>query len=94
MFFFTADAWLTINVGDVNDNIPEFPQPSYEFTVPEAIPVGGSVVALTAVDEDILDNGKLTYLITSGDDNNKFYMDSIFVAGTGVVKINEVRKII
>ena len=85
------DQWITINIEDRNDNPPVFPSPTFTLYVPEAMDVGSSVMALTAEDADIEDNAKLTYTITSGNPDNHFYMDSIFVAGTGVVKINIVR---
>ena len=88
--YLAADEWLTIIITDDNDHPPIFPVASYELTIPEAMPPGSSVMALTAEDEDIGDNAKLDYTITVGDPNNNFYMDSIYVAGTGVVKIENV----
>jgi protocadherin gamma subfamily A len=75
----------------MNDHAPEFPATSYVLSIPENQPRGTSVFALTAADEDIGENAKLYYQITNGDSaGDKFYMDSIFVAGTGVIKIKEV----
>ena len=87
---FSAEGWLTIRITDDNDQAPEFAARSYEFTVPRDLPVGSSVATLTARDEDIGDNAKLTYTIMQGDDDDKFYMDSIYAAGSGVLKINKV----
>ena len=58
--------------------------------MPEEIPIDGSVYWVKAEDEDIGVNAQLTYSILPGLDGNYFYMDSIFPAGTGVVKIQEV----
>lgn len=75
---------------DANDHPPVFEFPSYEFDMPEMIPVDGSVNYVRALDNDTGDNAKLTFEVTPGQDSNYFYMDSIFVGKTGAIKINEV----
>ena len=46
---------------------------------------------LSAEDDDIGENAKLTFTISStGGDSDYFYLDSIYVSNAGVVKINQV----
>ena len=84
----TAEA--VIEVADVNDNPPQLSHNSYTVTVPELMPIGSSVVTLPAIDGDIGANARLTYTILNRGHSNFFYVDSIFAAGTGVVRIKEV----
>lgn len=51
----TTRALVTVDVLDVNDNAPSFPQDSYTAVIPENAPKGVSVVNITASD---LDEGK------------------------------------
>ena len=62
---------------------------SYTVDIPEEMPVGMAVTVVTALDEDIGKNAELTYTIMPGSGDN-FYMDSIFVTGTGVIRIKKV----
>ncbi|ESO87163.1 hypothetical protein LOTGIDRAFT_107411, partial [Lottia gigantea] len=48
----TATATVTINVQDINDNIPVFVQTFFEGSVPENEAIGTSVLTVTAVDAD------------------------------------------
>lgn len=52
---------------DENDNAPELVDPLFELTRPENIPVGTTLITLTATDPDFEENGTLSYSITSGD---------------------------
>uniref|UniRef100_A0A8D2NY64 Cadherin domain-containing protein n=1 Tax=Zosterops lateralis melanops TaxID=1220523 RepID=A0A8D2NY64_ZOSLA len=54
-----------INEHDANDHTPEFQQLSYSSFVNESVPVGSSVLAVSAVDEDRGENGYITYSIAS-----------------------------
>ncbi|VVD04616.1 unnamed protein product [Leptidea sinapis] len=61
-----------INVIDLNDNAPIFDPMSFSNEIMEDVPVGTSVVTISATDLDSGWNGKLTYSITSGDEDNDF----------------------
>lgn len=87
--FSAEEQTIWIRVGDLNDHPTVFPATSYDFEMAEAQPIGASVAILTATDEDIGENAQHTYTV-SGTDAAHFYMDSIFVAQAGVVKINQV----
>lgn len=79
-------------VEDANDNPPIFAAPKrYNATIPENMEIGSSVLVVLATDADVgIKNTQLTYTVNSGADANYFYADSIFTAGTGVIKIKQV----
>ncbi|XP_030648083.1 protocadherin Fat 3 [Chanos chanos] len=54
---------LTVNIEDVNDNSPRFPQESYTVLVPENTAIGTEVIRLTATDGDLGQNGEVYYTI-------------------------------
>lgn len=58
-------ARVTVRLEDANDHTPEFQQLSYSSFVNESVPVGSSVLAVSAVDEDRGENGYITYTIAS-----------------------------
>lgn len=56
---------VRVTIEDANDNTPTFAQSSYEIFVNESVPVGTSVLTVSAVDEDLGENGYITYSISS-----------------------------
>ena len=50
---------VLINVQDINDNAPVFPNDTYYVTVPEDMAVGRSVITVTAQDSDEGANGEV-----------------------------------
>ncbi len=58
---------LSIEVSDVNDNKPEFPQNPLELFLFENNPPGASVFSVSALDKDIHDNAVISYHIIRGD---------------------------
>ncbi|XP_059250216.1 protocadherin-23 [Mustela nigripes] len=54
---------LTVRVVDVNDNPPVFSQDSYQVTVPESVPLGYSVLTVSAT--DLESNENISYRILS-----------------------------
>ena len=89
LFSFAVNQTLSITISDTNDHRPEFVETSITIDIPEEMPVGMAVTVVTAVDKDIGKNAELTYTILTGG-RDHFYMDSIFVTGTGVVRIKKV----
>ncbi|KAG6455040.1 hypothetical protein O3G_MSEX009016 [Manduca sexta] len=61
-----------INVIDLNDNTPIFDPMSFSNEIQEDAAIGSSVVTISATDLDSGLNGKVTYKITSGDENQDF----------------------
>ncbi|XP_061923837.1 protocadherin Fat 3a isoform X4 [Entelurus aequoreus] len=56
---------VQVSIVDANDNTPTFSQSSYEVFVNESVPVGTTVLTLSAKDIDEGENGYITYSISS-----------------------------
>ncbi|NXF75784.1 PCDGD protein, partial [Sclerurus mexicanus] len=57
----TGTARIRVTVLDANDNAPVFSQAEYTVRVPEDVPVGSTLVTVTATDPDEGLNGKVKY---------------------------------
>ncbi|XP_001607435.2 cadherin-23 [Nasonia vitripennis] len=69
----TARALVTVDVLDVNDNAPMFPQDSYTAVIPENAPTGISVVNITASDPDEGPGGVIIFdIIDEGEASGLF----------------------
>uniref|UniRef100_A0A3P8V5H9 Si:dkey-262j3.7 n=1 Tax=Cynoglossus semilaevis TaxID=244447 RepID=A0A3P8V5H9_CYNSE len=78
---------ITVNVQDVNDNIPVFDKPLYKAIVPENTPLGASVILINARDLDEGPNGEVEYSFINHDNDNvlsKFAINPI----TGEITVN------
>lgn len=60
-----ANARVIVDVTDENDNVPIFTLPSYQASLPENVPIGTSVLSITAIDVDQDNNGFVTYAIAN-----------------------------
>ncbi|XP_050984502.1 cadherin-7a [Labeo rohita] len=58
---------VTVMLTDVNDNPPRFSRKSYQFAVPESLPVASVVAKIKALDSDIGPNAEMDYRIIEGD---------------------------
>ncbi|XP_064628041.1 protocadherin Fat 4-like [Lineus longissimus] len=76
-----ATTTVRILVKDVNDNNPQFPTQQYNKTVAENIGPGFEIIQVKATDLDRVDEGKLKYGITSGNDKGLFVLND----KTGVI---------
>uniref|UniRef100_A0A3Q2XS24 FAT atypical cadherin 3a n=1 Tax=Hippocampus comes TaxID=109280 RepID=A0A3Q2XS24_HIPCM len=56
---------MQISIEDANDNTPTFTQSFYKAFVNESVPVGTTVLTVSAVDVDKGENGYITYSISS-----------------------------
>ena len=82
-----SEVSVTIQVLDLNDNVPTFHVPTAgQVRVPENSIVGTEFYNLTAVDKDSDANGRITYSIIGGDGKGLFVIDSV----TGLLKTNEI----
>lgn len=69
---------INITVQDVNDNIPEFSQSSYNETMPENMELMVPIMKVKATDADVGENGDISYQFSSRVSNKfrqKFYID-------------------
>ncbi|KAM7179003.1 protocadherin Fat 3 isoform 4-T5 [Macrochelys suwanniensis] len=58
-------AQVIVRLEDANDHTPEFTQPLYSSFINESVPVGTSVLSVSAFDKDRGENGYITYSIAS-----------------------------
>ncbi|XP_038626841.1 protocadherin alpha-C2-like isoform X1 [Tachyglossus aculeatus] len=63
----TSRRTVRVDVSDVNDNPPRFPQAVYSVYVPENNPPGGLLGTLKATDPDARENAEVTYSLLGGD---------------------------
>ncbi|KAM7007636.1 protocadherin gamma-A10-like isoform 7-T7 [Passerculus sandwichensis] len=74
----TGTARIRVTVVDANDNAPVFSQAEYTVRVPEDVPVGSTLVTVTATDADEGLNGHVKYSLKKVSDmaSNIFHLDS------------------
>uniref|UniRef100_A0A8C2JQ89 FAT atypical cadherin 1b n=1 Tax=Cyprinus carpio TaxID=7962 RepID=A0A8C2JQ89_CYPCA len=60
-----AVAKVIISVSDVNNNAPVFQKSNYEASIAEHMPIGTSVLTVSATDKDDGENGYVTYSIVN-----------------------------
>jgi len=72
----TGTAQLTINVVDVNDNVPHFHHASYDVTVSEDVAPGTTLLHVTADDPDVGLNGRVIYEMASPLSSRLFTVDN------------------
>lgn len=66
-------AKVTIEIVDLNDNLPEFEQEHYNISIVENLPNGFSVLQVIAYDRDQGENGEFNYELD--DESGAFYID-------------------
>ncbi|XP_028816714.1 protocadherin alpha-3-like [Denticeps clupeoides] len=72
---------ITLDVSDVNDNAPIFPEGAVNIYVKENSPAGTRLKTVTATDADIRENSRITYSFISGSNDPPL---------SAMVKINSV----
>ncbi|NXF13528.1 PCDGA protein, partial [Smithornis capensis] len=74
----TGTARIRVTVLDANDNSPVFSQAEYTVRVPEDVPVGSTLITITATDSDEWLNGHVKYWIEKATDMalDSFHLDS------------------
>uniref|UniRef100_A0A3B4B6A2 Cadherin domain-containing protein n=1 Tax=Periophthalmus magnuspinnatus TaxID=409849 RepID=A0A3B4B6A2_9GOBI len=73
---------VTITLNNINDNVPLFERIDCNTTIPIDLPIGHTIVQLSAIDLDELE--ELKYVIESGNEHDMFTTDSL-----GVIKLNK-----
>ena len=73
---------VVITVLDVNEK-PYFSPQTYSINVTEALPVGSSILSVTAKDKDSTANSVLNYNLISGDSTNRFEINTL----TGLISL-------
>ncbi|XP_057205827.1 protocadherin Fat 1 isoform X2 [Triplophysa rosa] len=79
-----ATTKVVVNVSDTNNNAPKFQQSNYEASIDEHVPIGTSILTVSASDGDDGENGYVTYSIVNVN-KQPFVMDYF----TGVIRTAE-----
>jgi hypothetical protein len=72
----TTNTTVSVTLLDVNDNAPAFSEAIYSFDLAEDTPIGTTVGSVYARDDDLDDNGKVTYEMVSDWGSDVFQLDS------------------
>ncbi|XP_063239987.1 LOW QUALITY PROTEIN: fat-like cadherin-related tumor suppressor homolog [Bacillus rossius redtenbacheri] len=81
----TAHVW--VSVLDMNDNPPQFEQPSYTCFLSEQAGRGQFVTVVSASDPDLVDLGRLAYTVVGGNEQQTFSID----ARTGIISLTNLQ---
>ncbi|GFO50422.1 neural-cadherin [Plakobranchus ocellatus] len=82
------ERFMAVTVTDINDKVPVFDKPRYEFNVSETAEINDPIGEVTATDEDSIDQGiGLEYQFSQGNINSAFTI----IRGSG--QIRSVRKL-
>ena len=82
----TSNATLSINLTDVNDNVPFFQQTQYDAYLEENQPAGTHIIKMEAIDLDSPRYGAVIYSIVEPDMSQYFGIE----AETGVIRSKQV----
>jgi len=80
---------VTIHVDDVNDHTPHFVRSLYRASMSEGLGKGASVTSVSATDNDVGVNARLTYTLAERD-REYFYISTVDATNTGVIKVFKV----
>ncbi|XP_031235808.1 cadherin-7 isoform X4 [Mastomys coucha] len=80
---------VTVTLTDVNDNPPRFPRRSYQYNVPESLPVASVVARIKAADADIGVNAEMEYKIVDGDGLGIFKISADKDTQEGIITIQK-----
>ncbi|XP_049987424.1 cadherin-7 isoform X2 [Alexandromys fortis] len=80
---------VTVTLTDVNDNPPRFPRRSYQYNVPESLPVASVVARIKAIDADIGVNAEMEYKIVDGDGLEIFKITADKETQEGIITIQK-----
>uniref|UniRef100_A0A8C9FB29 Cadherin domain-containing protein n=1 Tax=Pavo cristatus TaxID=9049 RepID=A0A8C9FB29_PAVCR len=81
---------VTVTLTDVNDNPPRFPRRSYQYNVPESLPVASVVARIKAADADVGPNAEMEYKIVDGDGLGVFKISVDKDTQEGIITIQKV----
>ncbi|CAG0913257.1 unnamed protein product [Notodromas monacha] len=69
-------AQVLVHIVDVNDNAPQFPRLRYKANVHENAEAGTKLLEVSADDDDEGRNGRVSYSLVAGNEDNAFQLDS------------------
>ena len=71
----TASILVTIHITDVNDNVPIFSETEVEVSISESVNIGTPVLLINATDDDLGENGRLSFSISNNNEESAFAID-------------------
>ncbi|XP_041103122.1 cadherin-7-like [Polyodon spathula] len=80
---------VTVTLTDVNDNPPRFTRKSYQYNVPESLPVVSVVAKIKAADADLGPNAEMDYRIIDGDGLGMFKVSTDKETQEGVITLEK-----
>ncbi|KAK1172112.1 hypothetical protein AOXY_G4606 [Acipenser oxyrinchus oxyrinchus] len=80
---------VTVTLTDVNDNPPRFARKSYQYNVPESLPVVSVVAKIKAADADVGPNAAMEYRIIDGDGLGMFKVSTDKETQEGVITLQK-----
>uniref|UniRef100_A0A8D8W2C8 Protocadherin-16 n=1 Tax=Cacopsylla melanoneura TaxID=428564 RepID=A0A8D8W2C8_9HEMI len=81
----SSTALVNIIIEDANDNVPTFLGVETALTLSEGVPVGHTILKLTATDVDLPPNSDVRFEITSGNEEELFALDPV----SGVLSVQQ-----
>ena len=90
-FNLTNSVVVRVNITDINDQMPIFPQSVYQVSVSEAEPANFVILTTTATDNDVGTNARITYAL-SGENHNEFRRESHTNGSVSILLANELNR--
>ncbi|KAJ6663946.1 hypothetical protein lerEdw1_008900 [Lerista edwardsae] len=85
----TGTGTATILVTDINDHAPTFTQKIYTAFVSESASLNTVVAEVVATDRDEGENAMVTFSILDGDEDRKFFIETIKAEKRGVIRLRK-----
>ena len=82
---------VRVNITDINDQRPTFPQSVYQVSISEAEPANFVVLTTAATDDDVGANARITYAL-SGENSNEFQRITHSNGSVSIVLANQLNR--
>lgn len=90
-FNMSSSVYVHVDISDINDQRPMFPQDMYEVSVSEDEPAGFIILTLEATDNDVGINARITYAL-SGENSNEFQRITHSNGSVSIALANELNR--
>ena len=90
-FNLSSSVMVRVNITDINDQRPTFPQSVYQVSVSEAEPANFVILTTAATDGDVGTNARITYAL-SGENHNEFLRVAHSNGSVSIVLANQLNR--
>ena len=90
-FNLSSSVMVHVNITDINDQRPIFPQSVYQVSVSEAEPANFVILTTAATDGDVGNNARITYAL-SGENHNEFLRVAHSNGSVSIVLANQLNR--